>query len=118
MQPKFKNVHGTIILYEVGDDGTERLISGFANLAFVFDKDGGVLHKYGENDKIEAYYKEVKQLYKVNGMKDMADNLVLVSSDKWPVDLIDKFLNCSGYIGKWYEEEMKKAAAGSSHSPG
>lgn len=107
-QLKFKNLHGTVVLYEVSEDGEEHVLSGFASLGFCFDKDG-VLLKYGEADKIEAYYKEVRELYKLNGLEDMANDLIFVSSDKWPVEEIDKFINNTGYIGLWYKREMEKA---------
>jgi hypothetical protein len=109
---KFKNIHGTIVLYDVDEStNNERLVTGFVSLAFCFDKDGGILHRWGEEDKIQAYFKEVQSLYLNKGLQGMADNLVIVSSDKWPLDLIDKFLGCSGYIGKWYDEELEKAKA-------
>lgn len=107
-QLKFKNLHGTVVLYEIDDKGSEKVLSGFADLGFCFDKDG-VLLKYGEADKVEAYYKEVRELYNTNGFTDMANDLVFVSSDKWPVEEIDKFINITGYIGLWYKREMEKA---------
>ena len=79
-------------------------------LAFAFSNDleGSVLHKHGPFDYVEKWTKEAKEKWKGAGPlgEQMAKELTLVSSSEWDEKIVNRFIDTTGYIGKWYNENF------------
>lgn len=112
MALKFSKKHNNFILEEVSADGRSQIVSAFVNLAFVFDSSCGVIHKFGEESVMQKYVAEAKDAYLRMGFNQQARDLTLISSERWPLDIINKFISTSGFLDKWFKEQqalMKKA---------
>ena len=88
--------------------------NGYRELAFVFDATSGTLHKWGETSQVSQWFDNAFKKYQEAGLLEMAGDLTLVSKpaegpEKWDVELINKFINNTGFIGLWYKtSEFKK----------
>ncbi len=87
-------------------------------LAFAFsnDTDMATLHKHGPLDRVTAWANSQRdKLLEFGGelAVQMANEIIVVSDTEWDVEVIDKFINNSGYIGKWYKEKLLALNAGS-----
>lgn len=79
--------------------------------AFSFDQESGsVLHKHGPRERVEKWASDTRWFYIASGTEfgqQMADEIVVVSSSDWDVELVQKFIDISGYIGRWYKKYGK-----------
>lgn len=102
---EFREYEGTISLYV--DD---KFNKGYHDLAFCFDKEEWTLLKYGEYKNVSDWFeKKLERLKNINNTF-LARNWVIISrsaegKEKWNVDLINKFINISGFIGKWHRKQ-------------
>lgn len=80
---------------------------GYHTLAFVFCERDNFLIKWGETDKMVAYMKESKAKTAAGGCPELTEFWKIISADQadWDVDLVNKFIDCSGYIGRWYRAQ-------------
>ena len=105
--PHFVLENGTIYLY----DG-EEMITGYRRLAFGvdFSRDTGYLMKYGEEERIKEWHADaVAKLVPV--APEWAARLVVLCQDNWQIEEIDKFINNSGYIGRWISKNLPELNA-------
>lgn len=112
MALKFSKKHNNFILEDISADGKVQIVSAFVNLAFVFDASCGVIHKFGEESAMQKYVAEAKDAYLRMGFNQQARDLTMISSERWPLEIINKFISTTGYLDRWYKEQlviMKKA---------
>lgn len=102
---EFTKKHNNFLLEETQPNGQKRIVSAFVNLAFVFDPSGSVLHKFGEDIAMQRFFLETRNAYLHMGFTAQANSIVLISSDIWPIDLVNKFINKPGFITQWYREQ-------------
>jgi len=103
---RFEERHGTIYLIDEFDN----IIRGYQKLVFCFDTETGTLHKFGEKEVVAKWFHKTVQKLTSAGMNNEAKALVILDSDQcWDPEVINRFLNTSGYIGTWWsKQEMKK----------
>lgn len=97
----FRCEHGTLYLYR-GDT----MVTGYRELAFCFDADDGTRHKFGERDLVEQWHARTTQRFRDGGFAELADSLIVVSTDRWDLETINRFLDTTGYIGVWCREQQ------------
>lgn len=68
------------------------------NIAFVIDKNGGML-KWGEKEQVKKYFDESVKKYKISGLQFMIDDLLYIELDRYEGILsIDEICTLSNYI--------------------
>lgn len=75
-------------------------------VALVFDKECGVLHKHGPASSVQAWVQTVRQKTEsVRGVDgfDLYSDLVVIQG-RFPVDMLNRCLDTSGYVLKLYEQ--------------
>ena len=75
-------------------------------LAFCFDSECGTLLKHGDYDRINNYSKTMRAKLVKSGFIEFASRITVICSDQWDIDVINKFIECSGFILKWYNQSM------------
>jgi ketopantoate reductase len=75
------------------------------NPAAVFDRSSGTLHRIGEREVMRKYLDESIEIYRKNGFRDIADDLVYM---ELPLDQeeIDRVFQITGYIKKLYSHQV------------
>jgi hypothetical protein len=106
MSLKFSKKHKNFLLEDIDETGKTKIVSAFVNLAFVFDSSCGVIHKFGEESAMQKYITESKDSFLRMGFRNEANNLTLISSEIWPLDIINKFISKPGFLDSWYKEQM------------
>lgn len=77
--------------------------------AFTWEREGAILstlQKHGPLDRVEEYARKFKEKLKASDNElahEIADSLVIISSTEWDIEEIQKFIDISGYIGIWYQ---------------
>lgn len=81
-------------------DSNTRIIE---ELAFILDKTGGMM-RWGEKENVERHYTHMMKKYRaIPGLEEFADNLILISFDKYTTTLSNEdictlgnyIINCS-----------------------
>ena len=78
-------------------------------LAFCFDADDGTLIKHGDEQRICDYAKTMRKKLVQSGNADIGAALTVVASQEWDIDLINRFLDCTGSILSWWNGRTVKA---------
>ena len=81
-------------------------------VAFSYDPDDekgmkGTLHKHGSPDLVQTWFDKTIAKFRGGGLADLANQLHIVSG---PISLeeLNKMIDISGYVGVWYERDLKK----------
>jgi hypothetical protein len=106
----FRNVGGSLF-FHYGD----QLLYGPSNqeeLAFCFDSESGTLHKHGPLSAVKKWMNVTRDKLRGGGFDEMAEHLTIVSAPSegekaWDVELINRFIQNSSYIGLWYRQQMQ-----------
>ena len=81
----------------------DREIYRTKELAFCFDEDCGTIFKlFGDYDRVSSYAESVRN--SLMGSK-FSEDLVVVSSIEWDIETINRFVECSGSILKWWKNK-------------
>jgi hypothetical protein len=73
------------------------------SIAIAFDKESGTLHKHGSPEKVRVWYVEARNKFVTAGFPDVADDLVVIEG-RFPIDEVNKCLDCTGYVGTFYKK--------------
>jgi hypothetical protein len=84
MGTKFTLHRGTYRFYLDG-----RMAYQGKKIAVVIDSKTGTVHKHGPVDDVKASFDELH--------KAMGDHIVMVTSDNWPLDELDKLVSIADY---------------------
>jgi hypothetical protein len=103
---QFTKKHNNFILSDVEGENS-RIVSAFVNLAFVFDISCGVIHKFGEEAAMQKYLTDSKEAYLRAGFNKQAKDLSVIYSERWSVDIINRFVNTQGFFRAWYGHQMQ-----------
>jgi len=69
------------------------------------------LHKHGPADAVQDWYREKRPVFDRIGFR-----LKLISSSEWDADDLDRFINCTGYLGVWLKRQgIYEGAAVANH---
>lgn len=109
----FKREAGSYYFMEPADFGEDRIGYMGDAVGFVIDTScgDGILIKHGSTepvDLIRKWFADAQKKYRDAGLADMAERLVLVESNYWPVPLMNRFIDTSGYIGLWYRSKLRE----------
>jgi len=78
----------------------EEILYHIKELAMVFSKDEEgmwTLHKIGEKETVQKWYDTVVAMYRVAGLADIANDMVMITG-AFPVEELNRCLDTSGYI--------------------
>ena len=99
-------IDGEYVLYSEG----EAICPPTAELSIAFDKNDGVLHKHGAPALVQAWHVAATKRLRDAGFIDLADDLICISG-RFPLEDINRCLDCSGYIGRFYAKLLAEKAA-------
>lgn len=77
-------------------------------VSLAFDKETGTLHKHGIPSLVLGWCAQSAKTLRDAGFSDMADALVCITG-AFPVEELDKILNNSGYVGRFYVKLQAQA---------
>lgn len=86
-------------------DGSGRLFNEVQNPAVVYDAQGSVLLKIGEWENMMVYYNYLQELYRNNGLSDVASDICLMELPK-DQEEIDKVFQICDYIGVLHKKAL------------
>ena len=86
-------------------DGLGQVFNTVENPAALFDKATGTLHKIGERDVIIEHFNRMSEVYRVNELHDLADDLIYMELPREQEE-IDKVFQITGYIKVLYEKAV------------
>lgn len=100
--------------YVLMDDRDNILWRGPAiGIAFEYtpnDPIKGTLFKYGSPEKVEAWAAQIRKKMADAGLTDINSDIVTIAG-KIPVEELNKMIDISGYVGRWYETIWHSKAA-------
>jgi len=67
----------------------------------------GTFHKYGELNLVAEWYSNVKKEFIIKNCHKYAEELTLVIDENITYEDKNKILNCSGYVGTWWQQQDK-----------
>lgn len=70
----------------------------------MLDENTTVMHKMGSPDTVKRWVEETQAKYRANGLDAEAQQLVVLESDDWDVDDLNKILHISGYIATFLKK--------------
>lgn len=90
------------LYYYLCDDGVGiREIYSAQHLSFLIDTRLGTLYKHGDRDFVESHFDDLCR----------ADfPVVIMTSNEWSIDEINKFINNAGYVLRYYNREYGSLA--------
>ena len=70
------------------------------NIGFIYDKECGCILKYGDlNRNLEQYYLDIQSKYIKAGLKEIADDIVLIKFDRYNGNLsMEEICTFSNYL--------------------
>lgn len=102
-EPKFQKTNGEYIF----SINTE--IYRTKTLAFCFDEECGTLLRHGPPDRVRDFAKTLRtQLVKAD-LTNIGAAITVVESDRWDLDDINRFVNCSSSIKTWWSSVTPQA---------
>lgn len=84
-------------------DDLGQFIFSTPEVAVAFSR-AGTLLKHGPTVAVEGWLRDARRKYRAAAMQTEADDLVVIISDKWNLDELNKCLSISGYVGRLYEQ--------------
>lgn len=101
-------------MYEITKEGNEYVckLNGETmwcseKISFLFDKEDGIVFKWGRPEFAEECLKEYTKRYL--GLEWMLNNLMIITLENVDVETINKIINSSGYILKYIKTLNIKA---------
>lgn len=79
------------------------------SLAFCFDSVDGTLIKHGDEQRVSEYAKVMRKAFVQSGNADFGASLTVVSSSEWDIDLVNRFVDCTGSISSWWNKRPVEA---------
>lgn len=70
----------------------------------MLDENTTVMHKMGAPDSVKRWVEETQAQYRAGGLDKEADQLIVLESDKWDVEDLNKILHISGYIAAFLKK--------------
>jgi len=65
------------------------------------------LLKHGNSDQVVEHAHKIRTAYREAGFAHMASQVVVVLSDLWDVETLNKIISTSGYLGRFIREQSK-----------
>jgi hypothetical protein len=63
------------------------------------------LLKHGDSDRVLEHARKIQTAYRDAGFPLMASEVVVILSDRWDVETLNKILSTSGYLGQFIREQ-------------
>lgn len=97
--------------YHLIDDRTGEILyaSDEIAIAFSYDKETkeGILYKHGSTELVSKWVQKTRKKFQNAGLHDIANEIIMIFG-KINIYELNKCLNISGYIGKFYEKNLDK----------
>ena len=87
--------------FELVEDS--EILDRFEKLGILMDKEGSVLLKWGDINRVKKTFEENSKKFRDGGFYDIADDLVLLDISKLDQEEIDKCIDICDYCGKIYK---------------
>lgn len=118
-EPNFRREKGGINFY-LGDELVMSHPAG-QTLAFVFNAVSGAIYQQGSLEYIQCWLIIALREWRDAGLIRGSNDYILISAPvggviSWDLDLVNKFVQNTGYIGRWYA--LRKKANPVSHRSG
>lgn len=101
--------------YVLTDDG-EPVGPPMDQVAIAFSRDDGVLHKHGSITVVSAWAAKARQRLNAAGLNEMSEGIIVLSG-RYPLEELNRCLDTSGYVGRFYERLLAPDSAGKQLSP-
>jgi len=114
MHLQYRKEDGVYILEEVDEHRGNKVrheISRNREIAVAYDHRDSVLHKHGNVESVTRWYHDAVKEIREAGYPEDALDLRLVTSDRWPVDALNRIIQISGIVTKVVEEVCAEAEA-------
>jgi hypothetical protein len=72
-------------------------------IALAFDRESGTLHKHGKPETVELWATGARKTFRDGGFPDMAEDIIVMSG-KFPIEELNKCLECTGYCLDLYKK--------------
>lgn len=79
---------------------TETVAVAFSML----DENTTVMHKMGQPETVRQWVEETQAKYRESGLDEDANKLIVMESDEWDVEDLNKILHISGYIAAFLKK--------------
>ena len=63
------------------------------------------LLKHGDSEHVLEHARKIQTAYRDAGFPDMASEVVVIISDLWDVETLNKIISTSGYLGRFIREQ-------------
>ena len=67
------------------------------------------LLKHGNSDHVLEHAHKIRTAYREAGFPNMASEVVVVLSDDWDVETLNKIISTSGYLGRFIREQSNSS---------
>lgn len=104
----YEKKHGSFHYYTKYENCEPQLQFHTPEVAIAFDKRDFVLHKHGRKESVAKWAEEARAKYTEAGLDEIAQDIVVISSDKWKVEDLQRIINSSGYMRFWLKDNACK----------
>jgi hypothetical protein len=73
-------------------------------LAVVFSQALNTLHKHGPTAAVHSWLQATRAKYRTSGLQAEADDLVMIVSDEWDLEELNRCISICDYVGRLYEK--------------
>jgi len=63
-----------------------------------------VAHKHGSEKDVSQWISKTREAFRSKGFNDYADRLIMISSDNWDLETLNRIWNCTGSINQFLKE--------------
>ena len=82
-----------------------RCMSDSVAVAFsMLDEETTVMRKMGAPDSVKKWVEETQESFRTAGLDEDANQLIVLESDQWDVEDLNKILHISGYIAAFLKK--------------
>jgi hypothetical protein len=67
------------------------------------------LLKHGNSDQVLEHARKIRTAYREAGFPNMASEVVVVLSDLWDVETLNRIISTSGYLGRFIQEQSNSS---------
>lgn len=68
------------------------------------------LLKHGDSERVLEHARKIQTAYRDAGFPLMASGVVVILSDRWDVETLNKIISTSGYLGRFIREQSNPSS--------
>lgn len=67
------------------------------------------LLKHGNSERVLEHARNLQTSYRAAGLPAMASEVVVILSDLWDVEVLNRIISTSGYLGRFIQEQLHRS---------